>query len=797
VQRRCSLRRVNLVTLTRKPRRTVKGSRSKQYRTWTSVATFIIAAGTLGSLVGATLVAHSSDAKARKTFMTTSTEIAATLKLAFQHEQDLIESTQSYLIGNPHATQAQFKTWANEVNVLSHYPELVGLGVIQIVPQDQLGAYSAQAAAQQSTPFQIVPSEKRSFYCLAPFGLFRSKTLLLPKDIDICDSSLRGPVLAARDSGKSNVLPFSAFGLHTLGLETPIYDGVTAPTTVAARRNSFAELIGLVLKPNIILKEALQGHANTSVSLRYGGATSKEVFSYGAMKQGEQMTTVNLHDGWTLATMAMVPVGGLWGDFDAMGIFLTGVVLSILLGALIFALGTGRARSMMLVVERTDQLLYQAMHDSLTGLPNRALIVDRIEQLLARNRRSGTKGAALYIDLDDFKNVNDSLGHETGDHLLISVADRMKSTLRDADTIGRMGGDEFVVLIDGGEHRAAPELVAERLLNVMRQPFEICGALVPLVVTTSIGIAVGDRESGSEFLRDADVALYQAKAAGKNQYMLFNPQMQTNIGRRLSLEFALRSALVGDQFFLLYQPIYNLEDLSIVGVEALLRWKHPTEGVIQPDEFIPILEQTGQIREVGAWVLQEACRQMATWHARGDTLDISVNVSGRQLDSDLIVKHIHDAVLVSGLDVSSLIIEVTETALMLDVDLSVVRLNAIKDLGVRIAIDDFGTGYSSLGYLRQFPIDCIKIDKSFTNAIATSAESQALVKTFIQLGRDLGLKTLAEGVETLGQMDILRASQVAEVQGFLFSHPLEPDVLEAQILEPMRPAGTNRPPKIS
>jgi EAL domain-containing protein (putative c-di-GMP-specific phosphodiesterase class I) len=318
-----------------------------------------------------------------------------------------------------------------------------------------------------------------------------------------------------------------------------------------------------------------------------------------------------------------------------------------------------------------------------------------------------------------------------------------------------------------------------------------------LVVTTSIGIAVGDRASGGEFLRDADVALYQAKAAGKNQFMFFNPQMQTNIGRRLSLEFALRSALVGDQFFLLYQPIYNLEDLSIVGVEALLRWKHPSEGVIQPDEFIPILEQTGQIREVGAWVLQEACRQMATWHARGDTLDISVNVSGRQLDSDLIVKHIHDAVLVSGLDVNSLIIEVTETALMLDVDLSVVRLNAIKDLGVRIAIDDFGTGYSSLGYLRQFPIDCIKIDKSFTNAIATSAESQALVKTFIQLGKDLGLKTLAEGVETLGQMDILRASQVAEVQGFLFSHPLEPDVLETQILEPMRPSGTNRPPKIS
>jgi EAL domain-containing protein (putative c-di-GMP-specific phosphodiesterase class I) len=270
--------------------------------------------------------------------------------------------------------------------------------------------------------------------------------------------------------------------------------------------------------------------------------------------------------------------------------------------------------------------------------------------------------------------------------------------------------------------------------------------------------------------------------------------MQNDVGRRISLEFDLRSALIGNQFYLLYQPIYNLEDLSIVGVEALLRWRHPTEGVIQPDDFIPILERTGHIREVGAWVLREACSQMAVWHARGDTLDISVNVSGRQLDSDSIVDHIREALHVSELDANNLIIEVTETALMLDVDQSVKRLQAIKSLGGRIAIDDFGTGYSSLGYLRQFPIDCIKIDKSFTNAMASSSESQALVRTFIQLGKDLGLKTLAEGVETIDQMDMLRESNVAEVQGFLFSRPLAPDVLESQILRPMRAARAERPP---
>ncbi|MGA2294523.1 MAG: EAL domain-containing protein [Acidimicrobiales bacterium] len=770
-------------------------SRSKQYRAWTSIVVFIIVAGSLGSWLGATAVARSADQKSHKAFVTTSNEIAANLKLSIQREQDLINSTESFLLGNADTTQAQFTSWANDVHVLSNYPELLGLGVIKIVTASQLNAYARSASLTQSAPFKIVPAGRRSFYCLAPFGFFRTKKVILPKDIDLCATNLRGVLLKSRDTGASNVLPFSEFGLHTMGLETPLYRGATLPTTVAARRSSFAELVGLILKPGILLQRARVGHMNMAVAFQYGGKNSKEIFRSGVPDAHSQTSTINLHDGWTLATFDAVQSGGLIGDGEALALLLAGLALNLLLGALIFALGTGRARSMMLVEERTNELLHQAMHDALTGLPNRALIVDRIEQLLERNRRNGTFGAALYIDLDDFKNVNDTLGHEAGDRLLVAVAERMKNTLRGADTIGRMGGDEFVVLIDGSGEAASPQLVAERLLNVMRQPFTICGSDAPLVVTTSIGIALGDRPSGVEFLRDADVALYQAKAAGKNQYMFFDAKMQSDVNRRLILEFDLRSALVGEQFFLLFQPIYNLEDLTIVGVEALLRWRHPLQGVIQPDEFIPILERNGQIREVGAWVLREACLQMAAWHDRGHAINVSVNVSARQLDSDLIIDHIREAIRVSGLDVASLVIEVTETALMLDVEMSVTRLQAIKDLGVSIAIDDFGTGYCSLSYLRQFPIDCIKIDKSFTSAITTSPESQALVKTFIQLGKDLGLKTLAEGVETIGQMDLLRSSNVVEVQGFLFSHPLEPDLLESQILEPMRFSGLNKPPK--
>jgi EAL domain-containing protein (putative c-di-GMP-specific phosphodiesterase class I) len=363
----------------------------------------------------------------------------------------------------------------------------------------------------------------------------------------------------------------------------------------------------------------------------------------------------------------------------------------------------------------------------------------------------------------------------------------MQSTLRGADTIGRMGGDEFVVLIDGGDRLVEPGLVAERLLDVMRQPFELVGAAVPLIVNISIGVAVGDRATGGELLRDADIAMYQAKADGKNRYEFFRPEMQSDIGRRVALEFDLRSSLSDEQFRLVYQPIYNLEDFTIVGVEALLRWQHPAEGLIQPDEFIPILEQTGQIREVGKWVLDRACAQMAAWHAMGDTIDLSVNVSARQLDDDAIIEHIRDALRASGLAATSLIIEVTETTLMRGAASAVRRLQSVKDLGVRIAIDDFGTGYSSLGYLRQFPVDCIKIDKSFTSAISTSSESKALVRMFVQLGKDLGLKTLAEGVETTSEMDILRSDQVDEVQGFLLARPLDAEALEARILAPMRP----------
>ncbi len=427
-----------------------------------------------------------------------------------------------------------------------------------------------------------------------------------------------------------------------------------------------------------------------------------------------------------------------------------------------------------------ERLAHSAVHDALTGLPNRTLILDRAHQMVARARRENLSVAALFVDLDNFKDINDTLGHEAGDRLLQAVAHRFEGMLRASDTVGRMGGDEFVVLTESVPMAAGPELVADRIRDVLREPFCIEGYdQVPLAISASVGIATGVRESANELLRDADIALYRAKAMGKDRWMMFEPAMQSAVLDRLELEMDLRSALEHHEFLLLYQPVFDLDSVRACGVEALLRWRHPTRGVLAPDEFIPSLEDTGLIVDVGHWVLTEACEQAAQWHRRGHALTMSVNVSMRQLEIDAFVDHVRGALSRSGLDPGSLILEVTETTLMRDTDATVSRLKALKELGVLVAVDDFGTGYSSLAYLRQFPVDALKIDRSFVAAMGDSAESVALVHTLVQLGRTLGIETLAEGIEEQWQLERLQGENCERGQGFLFSRPVDPGAIEA------------------
>jgi diguanylate cyclase (GGDEF)-like protein len=758
---------------------------------WMAVAVVIFVGGTVGSAFAGLAIAGNASQKSHEAFATTSNEVASTLQLSIQHEQDLIVSARGFVAGDPTASNAQFVEWASSVDALGRYPELVGIGHSVIVPAAALPAFAARAVTDPAGPlaangtFEVVPPGNRPFYCLAVAALSRNTQTAFPAGTDFCATGPSGvAALSSRDSGVGAYLPITSAKTTLLSIKVPVYQGGTVPPTEAKREAAFIGWVGMAVVPEVLLSRALVAHPEMALTLHYNAGISNVVFRSGDAPSGAQSRATSLQNGWTVTTYGAVTPGGLLQNGNALGMFLAGAFISLLLGILLFVLATGRARAFSVITRQTAELRHQALHDGLTGLPNRDLIMDRIEQLLARSRRQGTTGAALYIDLDEFKNVNDSLGHAAGDRLLVAVAARLENTLRDADTIGRMGGDEFVVLIDGAALLVAPEVVATRLLEVMHQPFDLEGLAIPLMVNASIGIAVGDRDSPGDLLRDADVALYQAKAAGKNRYETFHSEMQTEIQRRIELEFDLRSALEGDQFHLVYQPIFNLDDLTMVGVEALLRWDHPLRGVVGPDEFIPILEQTGQIREVGRWVLGRACQQMADWHSRGKLLDVSVNVSGRQLDDDAIVETIAEVLSLSRLPATHLVIEVTETALMRNTAATSKRLQAIRDLGVRIAVDDFGTGYSSLAYLQRFPVDCLKIDQSFTNSITSSPESKALVGTLAKLGRDLGLITLAEGVETPGQLAFLQGEHVDEAQGFLLGHPVDAQTLETQMLHP-------------
>jgi diguanylate cyclase (GGDEF)-like protein len=399
--------------------------------------------------------------------------------------------------------------------------------------------------------------------------------------------------------------------------------------------------------------------------------------------------------------------------------------------------------------------------------------------MLARSQRTHAPVAALFIDLDNFKGINDTLGHGAGDELLRAVAERLEGVVRGADTLGRLGGDEFVVISDQVSLHAGPELIAERLVEALKRPFKLAANKeTTFTVNASIGIAMGGVSSAEELLRNADIAMYRAKWDGKNRYARFETGMQDSIRKRMELEMDLRDALDKAQFFLTYQPILALDDLSPTGVEALIRWQHPVRGVLQPDEFVPVAEETGQILDIGRWVLHEACTQGAAWRKAGYQLVMAVNVSARQLDSDQIITDIDAALTASGLDPAALTIELTETTIMRNVEETSRRLNAIKQLGVQIAIDDFGTGYSSLAHLQRFPVDALKIDRSFISELRSGPGSETLIGTLVKLGKALLIDTFAEGIEYEQELALLRDQECESGQGFLFASPLDAKATE-------------------
>jgi diguanylate cyclase (GGDEF)-like protein/PAS domain S-box-containing protein len=434
-----------------------------------------------------------------------------------------------------------------------------------------------------------------------------------------------------------------------------------------------------------------------------------------------------------------------------------------------------------------EQLSHQTFHDPLTGLANRALFRNRVDHAIARGERPGSSIALFLVDLDNFKLVNDGLGHGIGDQLLATVAQRLRYELRPSDTVARLGGDEFAVLVEDDVTELSAAGVAQRLVDAVRPSVAIDGQQV--LASASVGVSIlkvqgPDRPAASgadELLRDADLAMYAAKAGGGNRYAIFDPAMHADLLAEARQRSELDRALAEGQFVVHYQPIVELSSTRLVGVEALVRWNHPERGLVGPGAFIPLAEATGLIVPLGRWVLRQSCLQLARWRAQfpaSSDLYMSVNLSARQFQAPGLVGDVAAAIVDAGVPAANVTLELTETLLMRDTAATFEALAALKTLGVKLAVDDFGTGYSALSYLRRFPVDVLKIDKSFVDGVATNHEDTMLARTIVELGRTLNLQTLAEGIESPDQSSQLEALGCMYGQGYLFARPAAPEEVE-------------------
>jgi diguanylate cyclase (GGDEF)-like protein len=436
------------------------------------------------------------------------------------------------------------------------------------------------------------------------------------------------------------------------------------------------------------------------------------------------------------------------------------------------------------------QIEQLAFYDPLTGLPNRRLLIERLQLVLAAAHRNHQLGAVMFVDLDNFKDLNDSQGHELGDELLKQVAQRLQNTVREVDTVARLGGDEFVVVLQDlgpelGVVTCRAEQIGRKTLALLNQTYVLGGVEHHSTPSMGITLITPHRQSVEELLKQADLAMYEAKAAGRNTLRFFDPAMQAQVAQRARLDHDLRRALKRQEFVVYYQPVVD-SSATVVGVEALVRWQHSLHGLVPPAEFIPVAEQSGSIVEIGLWVLEQGCKQLAAWGQDSMTaeLTMAVNVSARQFRHPDFVAQVRQVLQATGAQARLLKLEITESLLLSDSGDAVNTLQALKDLGLSFSLDDFGTGYSSLSYLKKLPLSQLKIDQSFVRDVLTDPNDAAIAKTVLSLGRSLNLTVVAEGVETLGQWQFLFNSGCSLFQGYLFGRPVPIDQLKLGVLLP-------------
>ncbi len=700
----------------------------------------------------------------------------------------------------------EWRRYVKSLRIEEAYPGIQGIGYSPLITHADKAVHLAALWKEGFSNYEIRPAGDRNVYVPVmfrePFDEFNRRAL----GFDMFSESTRRKAMeSARDTGAAAlsakvhlVIENPVDSPASVIMFLPVYEHNTAPITIDSRR---AALKGYVFAPFRVseLIDATVGdrvaEAGLDLELFDSVAMAKETLLYDSDKQNHlaeakfhplftTQQTLNLGgQTWTLALHTLPSFEKSIDRAKSWMILVGGSLLSALLLGFLYSLATQHAKINARASQLTQELQHSeerfrhlAHHDPLTGLPNRSLLQDQFSQALGRARRSNTNLAILFIDLDRFKTINDSLGHGVGDELLREVAERIRVTVREVDTVARMGGDEFVVLLtDLGDPADAARVAQHILLSLAKVTF-IDGH--PLHITPSIGISLfpDDGKDFDELLKHADAAMYLAKENGRNGYQFFTSEINAFAHGRLEIETGLRRALENHEFELHYQPQIAIADGTIFGAEALLRWRHPQRGLIMPNDFIPIAEDSGLIVPIGEWVLRTACAQYSQWRRSGmRPFRLAINLSARQLRQKNLPKVVRDILATNSIDASDLELEITETSLMQNTDGAAVALRELKALGVQLSLDDFGTGFSSLSFLRRFPIDILKIDRSFIRDISTDPSDAVLVRAIIDLAHSLGMSTVAEGVETSGQLAFLRTHDCKFAQGFFISKPLPAD----------------------
>jgi diguanylate cyclase (GGDEF)-like protein len=767
----------------------------------------VLGVGLCASVLGAVQWRAYIKAQQNREVATTTATAKASLAGSIQRDEDLVQTLQGVVAGGTPVTNVELQQLYSNIAAFND-AGVIGLGYVAKVPAADLATFEAQVRADP--PLGEPASEEvvrgggpRADYCLVRDAvgsgagaedLSRAGMVELAQQLsdqfDYCSGPQAQTFLQSEATGDQHVSllhPSLESDLNApvknrlFDIVAPIYASGLPQKTTAERTRALLGWVDGVFSTIPVLDPVVGSTSGVSVALYYRDPHGRFLIDQaGPELTGAPESTASVGRGGLWQAAITVLPSNASATVQGIGV-LADLLVIVLLIALIVTLFRSRQQAFESLAHKNAELRHRAQHDPLTGLANRELILEIAGTMLERAEHDNEGVAALLVDLDGFKGINDTYGHRVGDQVLQAVAERLTEGLDAGDTLGRPGADEFIVLTDRPSAPGGADSLAARLLSLLALPFELAGGLADGVLvrlTACVGVAQGPRHNPVDLLRDADTALNEAKGSGRNRFVVFQPDMHTAASDRLAMTGELRTALEHGQFFLAYQPVFELTDARPIGVEALLRWRHPLRGVIPPLEFIPLLEETGMIADVGREVLRMACAQAKRWESRGLPIFVSVNVSAIQLESDEFFTDVSQSLQEAELDPSRLTIEITESALMRDARDTVRRLANLKGLGVRIAIDDFGTGYSSLSYLRQFPVDILKIDRSFVAAMTASAGGMALVRTMLELARALNLWAVAEGIESTAELLALEGERCHFGQGFLLAKPLDPAQIE-------------------